>query len=526
MNKPERPRKKRMHLTMKSKQEMCQQKQANPTLTINQLSEKYGCNRSTVSKVLKSKNEWLSVQLTEFESKKTVNRPAKFTQLETALSTWMQRVFSQNAILTDGLLQLQAKKFATLLNVSEDDFKASNGWLDNFKKRHAIWQFRIYGESESIPIENLPEQRQQLVELLSQYRPEDVYNADETGLFFQMIPNQTLATKPVKGKKKDKERITILLCTNATGTDKLKPLVIGKSAKPRCFKNIQKENLGTKYEANKKAWMTGEIFGHWIKSLNATNRLDHRKTLVLVDNAPSHIVGEELEHVKVHFLPPNTTPYLQPCDAGIINSFKAHYRKLYLQNILEAIDAGNETPRLNIKEAIDFSVEAWRNVTLQTIINCWRKTEIVPLIEWSWPNSDIQHIEENPIPEADIQQLISSIPANIMQVMMAHDYVHLDDTIETEEITVDEEAIIEEILRVSDPDSNEDSEVEIEKIPHSVALEQCKSLLLYVEQQDPEKFVEEQDLVRLRSLLRRIQMNVSQTKQQRKVTDFFIDGQP
>src|SRR5438132_11276016 len=124
-----------------------------------------------------------------------------------------------------------------------------------------------------------------------QYRPEDVYDADETGLFFQMTPDQTLATQAVKGKKKDKARITILLCTNATGTDKLKPLVIGKSAKPRCFKNIQKENLGTKYEANKKAWMTSEIFGRWIKSLNATNRLDHRKILVLVDNAPSHIVG-------------------------------------------------------------------------------------------------------------------------------------------------------------------------------------------------------------------------------------------
>ena len=65
-----------------------------------------------------------------------------------------------------------------------------------------------------------------------QYRPEDVYNADETSLFFQMTPDQTLAIQAVKGKKKDKARITILLCMNATGTDKLKPLVIGKSAKP------------------------------------------------------------------------------------------------------------------------------------------------------------------------------------------------------------------------------------------------------------------------------------------------------
>ena len=119
-----------------------------------------------------------------------------------------------------------------------------------------------------------------------------------------MTPNQTLATKPVKGKKKDKEQITVLLCTNATGTDKLQPLVIGKSANPRCFKNIRKENLGVKYEANKKAWMTGDIFSRWIKSLNHTNRLKHRKILVLVDNASSYIVSEELNYVNVHFLPP------------------------------------------------------------------------------------------------------------------------------------------------------------------------------------------------------------------------------
>ena len=34
-----------------------------------------------------------------------------------------------------------------------------------------------------------------------------------------------------------------------------------------------------------------------------------------------------LTNVRVHFLPPNTTAFLQPCDAGIINSFKANYKK-------------------------------------------------------------------------------------------------------------------------------------------------------------------------------------------------------
>ena len=122
----------------------------------------------------------------------------------------------------------------------------------------------------------------------------------------------------------------------------------------------------------------------------------------------------------------------------------------------------------------------------------------MPLIEWNWPNSNRQRNEE---PETNIEQLISNVSINSMQVIIADDYVHIDHDIQTEEITMDEEAIIEEILQLPDSDSDRDSGIEIEKIPHSVTLEQCKSLLQYVEQQDPENFVEEQDLPRLQSLL-------------------------
>ena len=60
-------------------------------------------------------------------------------------------------------------------------------------------------------------------------------------------------------------------------------------------------------------------------------------------------------------------------------------------------------------------------------------------------------------------------------------------------IVIDEEEIIEEIHQTSNSDSsNEGSDIEIEKIPHFTALEQCKLLLQYVEHQDPAKFVQEQ----------------------------------
>ena len=63
---------------------------------------------------------------------------------------------------------------------------------------------------------------------LKEYSPADIYNADETALFYKLMPNKTLELKGNKcfGGKSSKERITALLCTNSTGTDKLKPLII------------------------------------------------------------------------------------------------------------------------------------------------------------------------------------------------------------------------------------------------------------------------------------------------------------
>ena len=74
------------------------------------------------------------MQLTQSQAKKKANQSVKFKELETALTIWTRQVLLKNAILTDELMQLQAKKFVRLLNISENDFKASNGWLDKFKK--------------------------------------------------------------------------------------------------------------------------------------------------------------------------------------------------------------------------------------------------------------------------------------------------------------------------------------------------------------------------------------------------------
>ena len=56
--------------------------------------------------------------------------------------------------------------------------------------------------------------------------------------------------------KKSKERVTVLVGSNASGSQKIPLFMIGKSKNPRPFKNAK---LPFKYAANKRAWMTGKF---------------------------------------------------------------------------------------------------------------------------------------------------------------------------------------------------------------------------------------------------------------------------
>ena len=73
------------------------------------------------------------------------------------------------------------------------------------------------------------------------YTRDDVYNADETGINWRALPKKSLAARKeatAPGFKTSKERITAMVCANASGNHILPLLVIGKAKKPRCFKNV------------------------------------------------------------------------------------------------------------------------------------------------------------------------------------------------------------------------------------------------------------------------------------------------
>jgi hypothetical protein len=105
-----------------------------------------------------------------------------------------------------------------------------------------------------------------LRQILDTFSPRDIYNADETGLFWKALPDHTLAftNERVSGGKLSKERVTCLVCASMAG-EKVPLLVIGQYAKPRAFKRANR--LPVEYRANRKAWMTSTLFDGWLLTL-------------------------------------------------------------------------------------------------------------------------------------------------------------------------------------------------------------------------------------------------------------------
>ncbi|CAB5310037.1 unnamed protein product [Rhizophagus irregularis] len=416
------------------------------------------------------------------------------------------------------------------------------------------------GEANSAPLETLPEKRLRLRTLLAKYNEEDIYNADETGLFFRMEPNQTLGTGKISGRKKDKTRVSILFCANATGSHKFRPLVIGKSLNPRCFKNFNKSALPVIYRANSKAWMRADIFIEWLHHLDNYFRIMDRKILLLIDNAGSHFnpkVFEEtnsdlsesdeevaesshsaqnrkkakkkvakkkpdikLTNIEIVYLPPNTTAHLQPMDAGIIHSFKAKYKREFCNHIIHQFDRGinRETNKLNIKEAIDYIAEAWENVTQTTIRNCWVKTGILPSSDCIIDDVNMQGIELNELDELNEINLDLLPEADDLR-----EYFHmLDHDIPTEEHLTDEQIInlLQDEGNESDSEGDISDDEEAMIVIEKKGVEALKIFINYFEQQnDPEFNIDE--LYVFRKYLRILKVREFNSKHQTTLDIFF-----
>lgn len=369
-------------------------------------------------------------------------RNGKHNCVEQAMITFVNQARNHNFPINGTLIQEKAKQLSQKMEIK--DFCASSGWLQRFKKRNGIRWKCLTGNAAEVD-KNIANEwlENALQPLLLLYNENDIFNADEAGLFYKCLPGKTMAFKNDKCQngKYSKDRITLMVCTNMSGSEKLKPLIIGRSKKPRCFKKIK--SLPVHYENNIKAWMNCNLFEKWIMELDKRFTQEKRKVLLFVDNCSAHgkSVKEKLISIRLEFFPPNVTSILQPMDMGIIRTIKVYYRHAIVRNLLNLMDQNKPNEQINLLDAINIVSNVWDTKINSTIIkNCFRKAGFVDLSVGKEDNVPLQNFFEA---EHDYEAFRVLMPESITCTF--EDYVDMDEDVMVGDLMTDED-IIENVL--------------------------------------------------------------------------------
>lgn len=481
-------------------------------------------------------------------------RPAQDQQLEKAVFTWFTQTRSEGTPISGPVIQAQALKMHKQLHGDEEIFGATTGWLQRFKGRHRISQVTIRGEQRSADDEAAASYPQKLAEIIAEegYNGDQIYNCDETGLYYKMLPDKTLATRNddqrTLGFKQSKDRLTVLLCCNKSGSHKLPPLVIGKFGKPRCFHHVNMTTLPASNTHSKNAWMTSSIFEDWfheefvpkVRRHLRLKKMDS-KAILLMDHCPAHPGIESLtsldKKIKAAFLPKNTTSKLQPLDQGIIATLKRNYRRNLIVSMVDSsLSVSDYLRQLNIKEAIHLVGAAWEGVTERTVRGCWRKglgaafDEEEADSDTSFDGFDVQDLFDaerraadfEGFSDVDVQQAQQVLGSDIDEGMM-ETWLSFDNDEPTFEKMSDEE-IIQSVSQdpVSDgPTEPAEDDDEIVYEPPPTATEAVKGLEVALRWLESSECATAAKVAHLRNLLHDAKSDARKRSTQTKMTDFF-----
>lgn len=186
-------------------------------VTYRALVEKYKISLGAVTNIIKRRDEYIS----DYESNQNKETKRKIKsgmaqQIDEAVYEWFCCQRAKRIPISGPILQERGRQIAEELGLPSGEFKASNGWLSRFQKRHSVAFRTISGESAAVNPDTIEEWKQRLPALIEKYDENDVFNCDETGLCFKALPDKSFVLKKeeCKGGKRSKERYTVLLCAS------------------------------------------------------------------------------------------------------------------------------------------------------------------------------------------------------------------------------------------------------------------------------------------------------------------------
>jgi hypothetical protein len=373
----------RVALTKNQKLQLCIQRERDPSMRVSDLANwaarKFRLPRvpgeSSIRKIVKLKAELQRLPAEEVHRKRKMS----------ARVAVIDRHVVEAMALFENKVHLHGHEIIWLAELAVDVVGVPamarprftrSGWLRHFLARYGIRRRRSHGEAGSVAPTVVETARKEIRRVIGLYHPSNVFNMDEAAYFFKALPSSSICFSTALALKQNKARVTMVVGTNAAGTEKLPLVILGKSKTPRWLPD---KPAAVEYVGTSKGWMTVVVFQKWLVNLNEKMKEAGRKILLLFDNAPVHIEpDDQLSNVRVLRLPKNTTAVMQPMDQGVIAWVKHTVMTKRTSSAIVSLLNGDADPyQVTMIDAVEWLQETWDQLDEETIRSCWRHSGLL-----------------------------------------------------------------------------------------------------------------------------------------------------
>ncbi|KAJ0391665.1 hypothetical protein P43SY_008388 [Pythium insidiosum] len=318
---------------------------------------------------------------------------------EERIVLWINALRKDGIPVSSQMLRLKASEIA--LEVGLAGFEGTWSWRRGFMKRHKMSirmrtrQGQVTGEEANVALASFTNRVRQRMHDKGVVK---LYNADQTGVFFEYLPKHTIdktgsKTIWMRCAGKDKERLSAMLLGDSEG-NKYEPFVVIK-AKSSTIPARQVENDSFRHGFGRRVWSdiaplhdttNLQIYGNpkawWNESLSLAFlnfHFGHRKetdppVMLLWDHMSAHWTDKvkayaAAKRVLLEEVPARFTFCLQPADIAWNRPLKDRLRAHWIEYLREAVRSNKKITPPHRNQVMQWVNDAWSSLTSATIKN-------------------------------------------------------------------------------------------------------------------------------------------------------------
>ncbi|EGT53384.1 hypothetical protein CAEBREN_03992 [Caenorhabditis brenneri] len=349
--------------------------------TVTQAAKEYGVSRSCIIRWKQTGLDADTETLSNTAQKRLpgAGRPLKDAEFDRRMLEWIRKQRKEKKRVTRKVIQVQAKTMSTAF-----EFKASNGWLEGFLRRHNLTTRRPTTVCQKPPADYV-DQIASFVVYVEKIRQENnydyIYASDETAVYLDCSHSKTVTEKgskqvPVLNLGHEKAHITVMLTARNDGY-KCKPYVLLPNKKP--IASIVKE-FGKDLELSwcKRTFFDDQLSEDYLKRVMGNSLF--AKRLLVWDSYRSHTSNNTkkvLRSLKIDtaVVPGGTTKFLQPADVYWNFAFKSKIRQEYENYMLHGekdFTKGGNLKQPPMKVYLKWVRDAWSDLPEDLIIRSFK----------------------------------------------------------------------------------------------------------------------------------------------------------